>query len=527
MLSELVISTLMQGLIYTLVSFGVYITYSILDFPDLGVDGTFPLGAAVTAVALTHGVNAWATLPIAMVVGALAGLVTGLIHVRLKVRNLLAGIITMTALYSVNLLLGGSNLNVDRSTDTIFTSPLVMSLFGVLAFLLQIQELIPHRVGFVDRCGGKGQAGSGLIQKIDGLIRQIAVRDITLRQQNNAAQKRIRNCDPVELLVVMLDSLQHLYRFRHRRFIDGHRLEAALQGGVLFDIFAVLVECGGTDDLDLSAGKRRLEDICGIHASLRFAGSDNVMDLVDHKNGVSDLADLIQQTENTGLKLSSELRSGNKRRHVQEIDLLILQLIRYISCNDAESKCFCNCRFSDARFANQARVVLLAATKDLDHAHQFTLASNDAVQLSISCILCQISAVNWKEFKLFCFLLLLFVRFPLLSPRRFGARDHRMLLLSNDSGISEQLGKIDRGSAAIRGIVAVRRRIDWLQHRIQFLLHILQLLRRDPKLIHYIPDNIVNGHAHVPCALQAQSLRGLLPVFNLCNKNNCHSFLAL
>lgn len=130
MLSELVISTLMQGLIYTLVSFGVYITYSILDFPDLGVDGTFPLGAAVTAVALTHGVNAWATLPIAMVVGALAGLVTGLIHVRLKVRNLLAGIITMTALYSVNLLLGGSNLNVDRSTDTIFTSPLVMSLFG-------------------------------------------------------------------------------------------------------------------------------------------------------------------------------------------------------------------------------------------------------------------------------------------------------------------------------------------------------------------------------------------------------------
>lgn len=130
MFSELVISTLMQGLIYTLVSFGVYITYSILDFPDLGVDGTFPLGAAVTAVALTAGVNAWATLPLAMAIGALAGLMTGLIHVRLKVRNLLAGIITMTALYSINLQIGGSNLNVDRATDTIFTSPIVMSLFG-------------------------------------------------------------------------------------------------------------------------------------------------------------------------------------------------------------------------------------------------------------------------------------------------------------------------------------------------------------------------------------------------------------
>ena len=130
MLSELILSTLMQGLIYTLVSFGVYITYSILDFPDLGVDGTFPLGAAVTAVALTHGVSAWATLPLAMVIGALAGLMTGLIHVKLQVRNLLAGIITMTALYSINLPIGGSNLNVDRSTDTIFTSPIVMSLFG-------------------------------------------------------------------------------------------------------------------------------------------------------------------------------------------------------------------------------------------------------------------------------------------------------------------------------------------------------------------------------------------------------------
>lgn len=137
MLTELIISTLMQGLIYTLVSFGVYITYSILDFPDLGVDGTFPLGAAVTALALTHGVSAWATLPLAMIVGAMAGLVTGLIHVRLKVRNLLAGIITMTALYSINLQIGGSNLNVERSVDTIFTSPVVMSLFGEQTLMMR------------------------------------------------------------------------------------------------------------------------------------------------------------------------------------------------------------------------------------------------------------------------------------------------------------------------------------------------------------------------------------------------------
>ena len=130
---ELLSGTVLQGLIYALVSFGVYITYSILDFPDLGVDGTFPLGAAVTAVLMTRGVNAWLTLPISLVVGGLAGLFTGVVHVKLKVRNLLAGIITMTALFSVNLQIAGSNLNIDRSIDTIFTSAPVMALFGDLS----------------------------------------------------------------------------------------------------------------------------------------------------------------------------------------------------------------------------------------------------------------------------------------------------------------------------------------------------------------------------------------------------------
>ena len=123
-------ATLIQGLIYALISLGVYITYSILDFPDLGVDGTFPLGAAVTAVLLTKGVSPWLTLPIAMGVGALAGLFTGFIHVRLKVRDLLAGIITMTALFSINLQIAGSNLTIERSTDTIFSSRAVLALCG-------------------------------------------------------------------------------------------------------------------------------------------------------------------------------------------------------------------------------------------------------------------------------------------------------------------------------------------------------------------------------------------------------------
>lgn len=117
---ELFTSTVTQGLIYAILTYGIYITYKLLDFPDLTVDGSFPLGAAVTAVLLTNGVNPWLTLLIAFLVGGVAGLITGFIHVKLQVRDLLAGIITMTALFSINLQIAGSNLNVGRDIDTIF-----------------------------------------------------------------------------------------------------------------------------------------------------------------------------------------------------------------------------------------------------------------------------------------------------------------------------------------------------------------------------------------------------------------------
>ncbi len=132
---ELLTSTLTQGFLYALLAYGIYITYKILDFPDLTVDGSFPLGAAVTAVLLTRGANPYLTLLAAVAVGALAGLATGLIHVCLKVRDLLAGIITTTALFSLNLQIAGSNLTVERAVETIFTAPPTMALFGGMSLL--------------------------------------------------------------------------------------------------------------------------------------------------------------------------------------------------------------------------------------------------------------------------------------------------------------------------------------------------------------------------------------------------------
>ena len=116
----LLLSVLEQGLIYAIMALGVYITYKILDFPDLTVDGSFPLGAAIAGAMISRDLNPLLTLPICFLAGALAGICTGLIHVKLKVRDLLSGIIVMTALYSVNLRIAGkSNLPI-FSKETIF-----------------------------------------------------------------------------------------------------------------------------------------------------------------------------------------------------------------------------------------------------------------------------------------------------------------------------------------------------------------------------------------------------------------------
>ena len=85
----LLLSVLEQGLIYGMMGLGVYITYKILDFPDLTVDGSFPMGAAIACVLIIRGVPPVFTLPVCFLAGAFVGMLTGCIHVKLKVRDLL------------------------------------------------------------------------------------------------------------------------------------------------------------------------------------------------------------------------------------------------------------------------------------------------------------------------------------------------------------------------------------------------------------------------------------------------------
>lgn len=135
------------GLIYGFVAFGVYFTFRVINFPDLTVDGTFPLGAAVAAVVTTSEYGVFQGLVASFLAGCVAGLVTGLLNVKGKIMDLLSGILTMSALYSINLrIMGQPNIALNLE-DNIFDGDfliwvllgLVLVINFILVFFLRTQ----------------------------------------------------------------------------------------------------------------------------------------------------------------------------------------------------------------------------------------------------------------------------------------------------------------------------------------------------------------------------------------------------
>ena len=135
-MTHLIISTIAQGLLWALLALGVFITFRILDVADLTVEGSFPMGAAISAVLITMGVNPWITVAIAGIGGMIAGAVTGWIHTKLKIPALLAGILTMIALYSVNLhIMGKANISLLRM-DTVYSAIHSMGISNAMALTI-------------------------------------------------------------------------------------------------------------------------------------------------------------------------------------------------------------------------------------------------------------------------------------------------------------------------------------------------------------------------------------------------------
>ncbi len=143
---------LIEGLIYGIMVLGVFMTFRVLNFCDMTVDGSFPMGACVLAACLTHGINPAVGLILAFIAGLFAGLITTIIHTKLRIPDLLAGILVMTMLYSVNLRIMHNQANVSfLRIPTIFSNitktvqkllPLINPEWAIVAFLFAFVAIL-------------------------------------------------------------------------------------------------------------------------------------------------------------------------------------------------------------------------------------------------------------------------------------------------------------------------------------------------------------------------------------------------
>lgn len=191
-LINIVIGIVEEGLMYALLAMGMYITYSILDFPDLSVDGTFPLGAVITGVLILNGVDPWLCLLISFAAGMLAGMLTGILNVKLGIIPLLCGIIMYTAMLSVNLVIvksgtGGKAIAAFFNSKTIFNSSIaalipqtvggfyirtvVISLLIVIVCKILVDLFLRTKSGLILRATGDNERYTVMLGKDPGTIK--------------------------------------------------------------------------------------------------------------------------------------------------------------------------------------------------------------------------------------------------------------------------------------------------------------------------------------------------------------------
>ena len=240
-------SALTQGLCYSLVAMGVYISYKILDFPDLSVDGTFPLGGVISVMLIQSEINPVIAIAAALICGGIAGFITGFLHVKFKISNLLAGILVMTALISINLNIGRVDGNIrvlisySRDNQTLFNGWFI-NIFGtelknlgkvavlliiVLIFKFIIDRFLKTKAGFLLRAAGNNEQlvttmGKQVgVYKIMGLMianAMVALAGAVYSQQMNYYD----NTSGIGMVVIALASvIIGCSIFKNSKFING------------------------------------------------------------------------------------------------------------------------------------------------------------------------------------------------------------------------------------------------------------------------------------------------------------------
>ena len=228
---------------------------------------------------------------------------------------------------------------------------------------LQLDDLAVQLVDFL-RLGIDlhAQPAAGLVHQIDGLVGQEAVGDIAVGELCRRDDGAVGDAHAVMQLVLLLQPAQDGDGLRHRGFGHEHRLEAPRQGGVLFHMLAVLVQCRGTDAMQLAACQGRLQHVGGVHRAIRLAGTHQRVHLVDEQDDLAGRRrDFAQHRFQSLLELAAELGAGDQRPQVERQQPAVLQRLRHVAIDDALGQPLDDGGLADAGLADQHGIVLGAA----------------------------------------------------------------------------------------------------------------------------------------------------------------------
>ena len=236
--------------------------------------------------------------------------------------------------------------------------------------------------------------GAGLVHQVDGLVGEEAVGDIAVGEGGGGDDGTVGDLHAVVDLVALLQAAEDGHSVLHGGLVDQNGLEAALQSGILFDILAVLVEGGGTNAVQLTAGQHGLEQVAGIHAALGLAGTHDGVQLVDEEDDAAvGLAHLVEDGLQTLLELAPVLGTCDQRAHVQREDGLVLQGVGYVPLDDALGQTLGDGGLAHAGFTDEDGVVFALAAEDADDVADLVVAADDGVQLVLAGAVHQIGAV--------------------------------------------------------------------------------------------------------------------------------------
>ena len=244
-------------------------------------------------------------------------------------------------------------------------------------FLFQVLEFVRRRIDL------HADAGRRFVHDVDGLVRQVAVGNVSRRQFDRSLYSFVGDAGLVEGFVAVAQAEEDSHGVVFRRFADQDGLEAAGQGGIFFKVFLIFVDSRGADALQIAAGQGRFEDVGRIHGAFDGTSPNELMDFVDEEDDRVVLFNRVEDALDPFFKFTTVLGTGNDTGQIEGENALVQQAVGHIASDDALGQTFGDGRLADARGADEDRIVLGPAAEDLDDAADFLFPADDRVDFPL------------------------------------------------------------------------------------------------------------------------------------------------